>query len=716
MSWRTLNNTKDIYSELAQECMDVLSLNISNFEDFGDELAAYFNDQFSDLASLERDELDEETVSDFLDSFESMFLVMNQISGTIPYIYLRSSDYTISTTSSEDAMLTGEITEILGIAEEDWNALISAGDTPVTFIMQTEQMTFARLMISKEVLPGVVLIFAIPEDTITREMDQRYLPANSSVIMITANNQYLLSQDSPANESDYGLNISYEMLESDSGCIYIQDSPVPQFLYYQSIENTEIKISVLIEDDIYPQFYRSVILNIVLSIVFWLIVGGIVSFLLASRLYEPVALLLKNIPIQSEPEEERSDLQQIQSFMDKLQVSNQSYAEKLENQRLILGDNLFWRLVNRAQSWSADTAVFLEEAGFPVSSGCYVLFEVSVLPSPEYDTAQIGTDVYENFDFDQILVKNLEEQGFAAYAIACSDRFLVFTDLTGKDALPGFEQIHSLHPADYPLIFTIAVSPEHHLLEELPEAYSEVLFVIDQAVMQNQYGKTLYYSQYALDRKKAGGTNQFLSSLHLLSGYIQSANFEAAADETNMLSKTISDAKDGQISVSSQLFYIRETVRFSLESVQSLDTDKLAELYKSHPLARSSSQAEFFAELRQFLEALSNLPDSSSSTDSDEIIQEIAAYLQEHYMDPTLSAGAVAEQFDVSISWLSVHFKSEMGIGFLDYLHTCRLLRAKRLLQTESLSIREIALACGYTNSATFSRAFSRYEGVTPST
>ena len=54
-------------------------------------------------------------------------------------------------------------------------------------------------------------------------------------------------------------------------------------------------------------------------------------------------------------------------------------------------------------------------------------------------------------------------------------------------------------------------------------------------------------------------------------------------------------------------------------------------------------------------------------------------------------------------------------LSLLPYILNLRIEQSKKLLNTLSLSVTEIALVCGFDNSNHFSTAFKRICGVTPS-
>lgn len=708
-SKKSLDHTRAIYSELACKTMDSLSGNIVHFQNYASLLSSYTQEQLTALSAMDRSALLNADLTDMFDLFEQTFLFGSQIPGAIPYLYFPKSNYAFSVTDTADVLANGEITDILGLSMEDWDRLTSASSQPVTFIQQTEQMDFARLMISQEILPDVILIFAVPEGTITDQMRSHYLPENSFVVMITDNGQYLLSDQSLPED----LSVRYEDLDGNHGSRYLSYASTPYFLYYQSIDHVDTKLAVLITDNLYPQFYRSTCQTILLFFLLWLSVGGTVSYVFASKLYRPVAVLLRTLPIQEREDGKKGDLARIQSFVNALQSQTETYEEKLEKQRHLLAGSLFLRLLNRTLEWNPDVSLFLEEAGFPVHTCRFLLFQVSILPEPDFDSAELHSSVFDTYSFHHVLKRCLEEQGFSSFVISCGDSFLAFADLGDTDASPDFSKIHKLHPPEYNFAFLIGVSEIHTSLSELPIAYTEVSYTCDYMMMMNKLDVTCHYRDLRSQQTEPKNQNQFLASLQLLSNYIQSGNFGAASDEVPILFSVLSKNPSSPESLQAQLSYFVDTIQISLASVSGIDAEKLLALRQKLPLGKTMSPSELRARTLTFL---SELPSClRHDTQEHELIQRVVQYIQGHFTQSSLSASEIAEQFQVSISWLSVHFKSEMGTGFLDYLHGCRLTMAKDLLRRTKKSIRDIALETGYTNSATFSRAFSRYEGVTPS-
>jgi AraC-like DNA-binding protein len=81
----------------------------------------------------------------------------------------------------------------------------------------------------------------------------------------------------------------------------------------------------------------------------------------------------------------------------------------------------------------------------------------------------------------------------------------------------------------------------------------------------------------------------------------------------------------------------------------------------------------------------------------------------------TITLTEIAEAINVSDDHLSRVFKIETGFSPIDYLIRVRLDKARQLLKTSFLSVKEVMAAVGYNSKGHFSKHFKRRFGVTPS-
>jgi transcriptional regulator GlxA family with amidase domain len=89
--------------------------------------------------------------------------------------------------------------------------------------------------------------------------------------------------------------------------------------------------------------------------------------------------------------------------------------------------------------------------------------------------------------------------------------------------------------------------------------------------------------------------------------------------------------------------------------------------------------------------------------------------IESRYVEPTLQVSAVAQDFGVSTEHLCRVLKRHTGLTFVTLLRRTRVRAACRLLQTTTLSMKEIASRAGFSSASRFDRDFKTVCGVSPS-
>jgi len=89
-------------------------------------------------------------------------------------------------------------------------------------------------------------------------------------------------------------------------------------------------------------------------------------------------------------------------------------------------------------------------------------------------------------------------------------------------------------------------------------------------------------------------------------------------------------------------------------------------------------------------------------------------YIHEHYNTKILQED-IAQQLQISVRYLSKLFKSYMGVTLSNYINIYRINRSIQLMQTTSLTLTEIALQVGFTDSQHYSKVFMNIINEAPS-
>lgn len=127
-------------------------------------------------------------------------------------------------------------------------------------------------------------------------------------------------------------------------------------------------------------------------------------------------------------------------------------------------------------------------------------------------------------------------------------------------------------------------------------------------------------------------------------------------------------------------------------------------------------------ELRKTLQKKYNLDTNLSFTihnsadnKNDEFINNVIETIQKHIEDPNFNAFYLARALNLSESQLYRKLKALTNTSTAIFIRKIRLLKAKQLLKTTTLSISEIAYATGFNDPSWFSKAFKEEFDISPS-
>lgn len=104
---------------------------------------------------------------------------------------------------------------------------------------------------------------------------------------------------------------------------------------------------------------------------------------------------------------------------------------------------------------------------------------------------------------------------------------------------------------------------------------------------------------------------------------------------------------------------------------------------------------------------------NSRETQSGGVVAKAKAYINANF-HKEISLDDVSREVDISPYYFSKIFKEETGENFIEYVTGIRMERAKELLLSSTLSMKEICGEVGYSDPNYFSRTFKKNVGLTP--
>ena len=118
--------------------------------------------------------------------------------------------------------------------------------------------------------------------------------------------------------------------------------------------------------------------------------------------------------------------------------------------------------------------------------------------------------------------------------------------------------------------------------------------------------------------------------------------------------------------------------------------------------------------LYRFIAILSEERQDSRPMESiNSYIVDVRTYVR-HHLHEHMSTADIAATMNLTRSYLSSLFSSTTGMTLQKYIQTCRMTRAKYLLESTRLSVASIAESCGYEKGDSLSRTFRLTYGIGP--
>lgn len=153
----------------------------------------------------------------------------------------------------------------------------------------------------------------------------------------------------------------------------------------------------------------------------------------------------------------------------------------------------------------------------------------------------------------------------------------------------------------------------------------------------------------------------------------------------------------------------------SCEQIKALILDAESELYSKSPEYRMAVRSDIIRIITCLVRECKYQNKAVTSSSNISAISKAVEYIHSGLSD-TLRLCDIAAEAGMSASYFSNVFKSAMGITLWEYITEKRIDNAIRLIDKHpEKTMLEIALECGFNNTANFNKAFKKCTGLTPS-
>ena len=149
----------------------------------------------------------------------------------------------------------------------------------------------------------------------------------------------------------------------------------------------------------------------------------------------------------------------------------------------------------------------------------------------------------------------------------------------------------------------------------------------------------------------------------------------------------------------------------------SLCTDEIADIFKHilfehHNVCKLADEMEQLL-VKQLLITICRCTSINYDHTYDDVVVAVKRQFENEY-HKRFTLAMLAKHHDLSISSLSHRFQIATGASPMEYLQSCRMANAKRMLAQTDYSVGEIVEKCGFSDNSNFSRIFKSLNGMSP--
>lgn len=315
----------------------------------------------------------------------------------------------------------------------------------------------------------------------------------------------------------------------------------------------------------------------------------------------------------------------------------------------------------------------------------------------------------ENSSFDEVLTEALERNNEECFAkniyMAVKNKRVIICGYNGGKTEKDFfaESMELIDSASV----KASASRVRGKLDEVGNAYVEAETAAEYAI-QNSDGHIIYYADI---REKEESC--------VLDGLIKKTAFRQALMtgnkkiSTEILRENISAIKREPQSVLIIRFMCSELIGIVVNVAK--EQGAVIKNSDMKKIMRYTSLEELENNLIQQIDGICRVILEKRHSDEKKIKSDILEYIENNFCDPNMSIKMVSDSFDISDTYISRCVKQEIGISFSEYIMQQRMEKAKELLVTTDMMVKDIVTEIGYADVANFTRKFRIEEGMSPS-
>jgi AraC-like DNA-binding protein len=608
---------------------------------------------------------------------------------------------------------------------KDLTEKISAynGSGPLIFLenregSNTKNLVYcASIISSSDYKPEAKVVFLIDLDKFIKAVDNITWSNKGTVLILDSKNQMIFS----TQQINIASGLKYSSLTQQYG---IKEYSVKGENYTASFIASNVmqwKYISVIPTKMFASAAYAVRNFTYISLIISLLIGALISFIATRKNYNPINRLVNRLSKSSGLPAgiTHNEYNYIEDAINNTVKSKEKMEDLLRSQNQTMRSNLIVNIMKGKMD--ADAPVYDILASYDMD---FLSEEFIVMIFYIEDIGEDKNGLIENRSLLWFAIRNVVEelsgQNHKGYVVEIDEIMACLlnlnrTDDEGGDALRIAEEAKTFFSEKMDVCLSVAISQKHEGLQGIAEAYDEAVEIMGYRMFMEN-GKIIQYQD--IQKNRMGGVyyNYPISTEQMLINYIKAGDLEKSQNLLNEIFEN--NFKNNHLTIAlakCMAFDLVGTIVKTLDEIDMLNEKWFqGELNPVDRMIKCNTITDMKKEMGNILVKVCTYLRQNQKEHNTHIMNNVMEYVQEHFVDDELSVSQIADQFKMSLSYISKQFKKQCGLGLYDYINKIRVEKAKELLVKSRCNISVIAKQVGFYNDNSLIRVFKKYEGITP--
>lgn len=442
------------------------------------------------------------------------------------------------------------------------------------------------------------------------------------------------------------------------------------------------------------------------------IVGLILAVLFGKNQYKPIQDLFaithrgKKSPQLYRGENE---LEKIGTTFNTLYEDHELLNETIDLQKPFAREQFLIRLLKGNYHDSVEIDSMMHTLNLSFREGSYFVAIV------QFETGTFTEETVKEKDTIVQLVSALSLDHATAHAVDLLYSDSIAVVISTADTLKNGgralkEQIVQLIQAEFEAAIvhvpTIGVGQHYETKMKLNRSYIEALATIEYKFSTPQ-GSILFFEDIETESNHLLG---YLKEEQIK--YVQSLKQGDQTVASEMLHDMFEALGSRGLSINEIKCICFDMINTTLKTVSELGFAN--HLTDVNQLIEFKSMAQLRQQLQHIVDVICDEVEQKKDSHNSRLRDDVLAFIHVNYREYEISLESVAQQFHLSVSYLSRFIKEQTGETFTQLIQNLRIRFVKGQLAETNEPIKDIVVQAGYKDVANFIRKFKKIEGVTP--